>query len=302
MNILGQEDMSPSTLGVFRCGSLLACIAVGIQQFVPLWFLGPQSLPFLHLPMISLVMQFTGGTIAADRMNGIFALAMLLYPLALAMFAAAFWRRTNPSLELPVPINAGLLSAQILLGLLINAELLYIVAAEFALVLARRQALTWLCVQAIVYVALQLSRLLYIHAVPLICNVSGADIAVMTAGQWAAAIWLHIVMGLAFQAMAFGVGYLAAAERRRRIKIAAAHAQLLATRHLLADAVSAAERVRIARELHDAIGHQLTAMHLHLDLARRQSDGQAAESLQASHELAQRLLTEVRKVVSAERA
>jgi signal transduction histidine kinase len=67
------------------------------------------------------------------------------------------------------------------------------------------------------------------------------------------------------------------------------------------DKAGALERARIARDLHDAIGHHLTAMTLHLDLAKRQSAGKVTELLQAAHALAQRLLAEVRKVVSAER-
>lgn len=59
----------------------------------------------------------------------------------------ALWVWTNPLLRLPASINAFLLAAQILLGLLVNPELLYVVAAELALVLAFRPAMAWLGVR-----------------------------------------------------------------------------------------------------------------------------------------------------------
>lgn len=302
-NQQAQARLSPSTIKVFRYGALLVCMSIGVQQLVPLWFIGPLSLPYLHLPLISLVMQFAGSSTAvAGGLNAAFALVMALYLLALVIFVAAFWIRTNPLRNTRPLIDTGLLAAQILLALLINAELLYIVAAELALLLALRPALVWLGLQAAMYTALHLTRLLHIDSTPLVCNVIGADVTPMSADQRLIEIGLNIVTGLAFQAIAFGVGYLAAAEQRRRARIAAAHAELLGTRQLLADAVRTSERVRIARDLHDAIGHHLTAINLHLDLAKRQAGNPVAESLEAAHGLALRLLAEVRKVVSTERA
>jgi len=62
-----------------------------------------------------------------------------------------------------------------------------------------------------------------------------------------------------------------------------------------------AERLRIARDLHDSVGHHLTALNLHLDLALRQSAAPAPASLQTARELSSALLAEVRAVVSTER-
>ncbi|HWW05946.1 sensor histidine kinase [Collimonas sp.] len=295
--------LKPSTLAIFRTASLLACLAIGVQQFVPLWFVGVPSLPFLHYPLVSLVMQFSGtdGMLASDRLDATFRLLFVLYLLSLTGFTAAFWMRTKPSINRSALSNAGLLSAQIVLGLLINDELLFIVAAEYALIQPLRPGLLWLCAQMMAYTALNLSHLLHIGDTLLICNVSGTDVTPLSPHQRAVHIGLDIAMGVAFQAMAFCIGYLAAAEHRRRIKLAVAHAELLATQQLLGGAVSASERMRIARDLHDAIGHHLTAINLHLDLATRQAGGQAPEPVQTSRELAQRLLAEVRALVSVER-
>jgi signal transduction histidine kinase len=297
------EDLNPSALAVFRYGSLLVCIALGVQLLVQLHLFGPPALPYQHFPLLSLVMWIAGGgaAVAANRLDGIFKLVVVLYVLAPAVFAMAFWVRTDPLRKAPALIDAGLLGGQILLGLLINPELLYIVAAELALMLALRPASAWLGIQAATYIAWHLPRLIHGPGTFLICNVRSADITPLPVDQQMVVSGLNIVMGLVFQAAAFGIGYLAATERRRRIDIAATHAELLATRQLLGDAVRTAERVRIARDLHDAIGHHLTAIHLHLDLAKRQSGTPVAEPLEAAYALAQQLLAEVRRVVSTER-
>lgn len=103
--------------------------------------------------------------------------------------------------------------------------------------------------------------------------------------------------------LAFAFSWLVRKDREVRLKLAASHAQLQATQALLGDTVRASERMRIARDLHDSIGHHLTALNLHLDLALRQADASvgACASLQTSRELAHGLLSEVRGVVGIER-
>lgn len=97
------------------------------------------------------------------------------------------------------------------------------------------------------------------------------------------------------------LAWLVRQERRARTGLAAANAQLRATQSLLADTVRSSERLRIARDLHDAVGHHLTALKLHLDLATRQAAGQPLPALAVANELTHSLLAEVRSVVSAER-
>ena len=70
---------------------------------------------------------------------------------------------------------------------------------------------------------------------------------------------------------------------------------------MLADTVRAGERTRIARDLHDAVGHHLSALNLHLDLALRQVQPEVPEALHTSRELGRALLSEVRAVVNSER-
>ncbi|MBS3895710.1 sensor histidine kinase [Silanimonas sp.] len=87
-----------------------------------------------------------------------------------------------------------------------------------------------------------------------------------------------------------------AREEQRRL-----NAELRATRSLLADSARVGERLRISRELHDLLGHHLTALSLNLEVAGHLSEGRAQEHVRQAHTLARLLLTDVREAVSAMR-
>ncbi|MDQ3617807.1 MAG: sensor histidine kinase [Pseudomonadota bacterium] len=84
-----------------------------------------------------------------------------------------------------------------------------------------------------------------------------------------------------------------AREDQRRL-----NAELRATRALLADSARVNERTRISRELHDLLGHHLTALSLNLEVAGHLSQGRVKEHVQQAHTLARLLLTDVREAVS----
>jgi len=87
-----------------------------------------------------------------------------------------------------------------------------------------------------------------------------------------------------------------AREEQRRL-----NAELRATRSLLADSARVGERLRISRELHDLLGHHLTALSLNLEVAGHLTDGKAQDHVRQAHTLARLLLTDVREAVSAMR-
>ena len=84
-----------------------------------------------------------------------------------------------------------------------------------------------------------------------------------------------------------------AREEQRRL-----NAELRATRVLLAESARVNERTRISRELHDLLGHHLTALSLKLEVAGHLSVGRVKEHVQQAHTLARLLLTDVREAVS----
>ncbi|MEM7277402.1 MAG: histidine kinase, partial [Pseudomonadota bacterium] len=75
--------------------------------------------------------------------------------------------------------------------------------------------------------------------------------------------------------------------------------ELLATQHLLSEASRQSERTRIARDLHDVVGHHLTALTINLQLAERLSSGEAKEKIERCHSISKLLLSDVRSAVSA---
>jgi signal transduction histidine kinase len=97
---------------------------------------------------------------------------------------------------------------------------------------------------------------------------------------------------------AFMSGVVALRQHAARDELRKVNSELRATQALLAENTRIAERVRIARELHDLVGHHLTALTLNLEVATHLVDGKALEHVQQAHSLAKLLLVDVREVVS----
>ncbi|MDX1677138.1 histidine kinase dimerization/phosphoacceptor domain-containing protein, partial [Arsukibacterium sp.] len=68
------------------------------------------------------------------------------------------------------------------------------------------------------------------------------------------------------------------------------HQQLLATQQLLQAASRQSERTRIARNLHDLVGHHLTALTIQLQVASHLTAGEAKKQVDNCHQLAKLLL------------
>lgn len=74
--------------------------------------------------------------------------------------------------------------------------------------------------------------------------------------------------------------------------------EFLATQKLLSQASKQAQRVRITRNIHDLLGHHLTALTINLQVASRITQGDAKEKVESFHVLAKLLPSDVRKAVS----
>ena len=217
-----------------------------------------------------------------------FRVHLVLRLILVAIFAGALWVRTSPSIRRTPSDDAQLLWVQLLIALAGPTELVHVLAAELAIVLPRRVAWQWLVALVVADVAVK---------VPYLLGIIG-DLNLPTHPRRVA---MCIAWDSVLHPVFFGMGLLFAAERRGRAKLARAHAELLATQQLLADTIRAAERARIARDLHDALGHHLTALNLHLDLAERHAGSGETGSLRISRDLAKSLLAEVRTTVNAQR-
>lgn len=283
--------MKRSVDNIFRIVGLMTCIGLVLMEAVQFWGYWNLLLVPYHLP-IGTLLEFLSKSLVGPMGADWKIFASLLYLCILlssgVIFSIAFWLRTGPSQRTAGWIVAGLLSTQIVIGLLVNPELLVLVAVELCLILPLRRAFIWFSAIVGIYVAITLMYLIgvgYIRQIP--------DTAARVS---------KLFLNLGLQGVFFVIGYLAAEEKRRRIKLAAGHAELLATQLLLGDAVRSSERARIAHDVHEALGNHLTALNLQLELAMREAGGGAIESVKTARELARHLLADVRNVVSVERA
>jgi signal transduction histidine kinase len=103
---------------------------------------------------------------------------------------------------------------------------------------------------------------------------------------------------VAFQLFAYFAVRIAHREALARQALAEAHAELKVTSGLLDLSSRTEERLRIARDLHDLLGHHLTALSLNLEVASHLAGGEAKASVEKSQAITKDLLADVRAVVS----
>jgi len=99
------------------------------------------------------------------------------------------------------------------------------------------------------------------------------------------------------QIFAFSTMEITLREQKARESLTAINQELLATRFLLKESSQRKERLRISRDLHDVIGHQLTALSLNLEVAKHKVPDEFKPLLQQNLTQAKVLLTDVRNVV-----
>ncbi len=107
------------------------------------------------------------------------------------------------------------------------------------------------------------------------------------------------LLNVGFQIFAALCAHYAHSAGQARDRLALVNADLLATRALLAESARDAERLRVARELHDVAGHKLTAMTLNLRTLAADPQLAGREEVRVSQRLARELLGDIRGVVQA---
>jgi signal transduction histidine kinase len=120
--------------------------------------------------------------------------------------------------------------------------------------------------------------------------------------RWVELSWLEALMQsllyAGFSGFVFVTSLVARQQAQAREEQRRLNAELRATRALLAESARVNERTRISRELHDLLGHHLTALSLNLEVAGHLVEGKAQEHVNQAHTLAKLLLSDVREVVS----
>lgn len=128
---------------------------------------------------------------------------------------------------------------------------------------------------------------------------------VVTVWSFKSALEITEILGAysTFSAFALLVYWLQLREREARSALAQANVELVGARSLLVEGVLQAERLRISRELHDNLGHQLTALRLQLELAGRRDDPSDTRSaVVQAQALSRDAMADLRRVVSATQA
>lgn len=93
------------------------------------------------------------------------------------------------------------------------------------------------------------------------------------------------------------MAYCNIAEWQAHQETTTAHAQLRATQQLLSQAVARNERTRIARDIHDQMGHHLVALTIQLQILERKLPEGMLQELHQIQDLAKELFSDVRTTV-----
>jgi two-component system sensor histidine kinase DesK len=220
----------------------------------------------------------------------------LVLSLTLLIFTSwSLWRLAQPQhIDQPPPRVLAWLLGLDLLAFAVTPGLAFLVTVLAGLLLRARWALAFAAMQVLLAVGLHL--LLPSEAQRLEAEQIGWVPALFTQGLWMVA--LH--------GLGFGLGRLSAAQAEKRRWMQAMLAERLSADELHDEQLRYGERLELARELHDLMGHHLTALNLQLQLgqallAREQSEGAAAQ-LEKARGVAELLLADVRQAVSAQRA
>lgn len=127
--------------------------------------------------------------------------------------------------------------------------------------------------------------------------ISGVLVALLPGAGWVFGL-VQVIVTLALMMFVYLASLLALNQVHARDELRRLNSELRATQALLAENTRIAERVRIARELHDLIGHHLTALSLNLEVASHLTGGKAREHTDQAASIARLLLSDVREVVS----
>lgn len=204
----------------------------------------------------------------------------LLWLVAFVGFGVAYSRNAIAEDDGSVPV----LAFQALAGLIavgtshtgVDGALLAIVAAQAPELLPQRRAVLWVAAQSVALVLVYLCLHSFAHAL------------------------IQGLIFIGFQGFTLASAVVMVREAQARRELARLHAELQSTQVLLAAREREGERLRIARELHDSLGHHLTALSLNLEAAAYTAkDTPSAEHLRRAREATRTLLSEVRETVSA---
>ena len=207
-----------------------------------------------------------------------FPLACLLTVIQVALFVALLTAKESRAHHLIFWCEA-----------LIIAVLLFLIAASFIVILT----VVWL-VQAVELYGPRRAMALLLASLALF---TAAQLMHFGLDEGFNILISSMLYGL-LQFFAVSVVQRFISEREQKERVAELNRELIATRQLLSESAAQSERLRIARDLHDILGHHMTALILNLEVASHGVDGEAKEQVVQSLALAKLLLGDLRSTVS----
>ncbi|MCY7313361.1 MAG: sensor histidine kinase [Pseudoxanthomonas sp.] len=251
---------------LLRAAGLYTWALVGIPIILNIWFLPPSR--------------------GVDELGGA-DVNVPMTVVAYLAFGVCYWlatgslglRRSRAGSQVNFVLLLVLTTAAVAVGYYtqtgLSAMLLLVLAGVLPWILSLRAAVAWLLVA---------------H-VPLVPSFMASGFSF-----WDALFQSTFYVG--FSAFVLVTAYVARQQTEAREEQRRLNAELRATRMLLAESARVNERTRISRELHDLLGHHLTALSLNLEVASHLTEGRAQEHVKQAHTLARLLLTDVREAVS----
>jgi signal transduction histidine kinase len=197
------------------------------------------------------------------------------------VFGALFWistsrmqRYSNFSVALLVAESSTALLMSWLQPNSYEGFLLIIIAWQLALSVSQKVATIWVIVQTAALIAI---------------------IAPSSPRGWVLA---YAATCFAFKTFTYVIVVFARRETEARAQQQRINAELIATREVLIENSRSYERLRISRDLHDSLGHQLTALAIHLEVALNQPRPAEVEvHVWKAQSIAKNMLQDVRDVV-----
>lgn len=248
---------------LLRYAGLFTWVVLGIPLFVFTWYLGPEEGDLSLGPAPR----------AAVAVGAYLAFGLIYWRITRTLGHRQQRLRDLLLLAL-LTFSAILVSAETGTGL--GAILMMVIAGVIPWMVPVRVGVAWLIVQ-------------HVALIPVFVRFEGFTLGIAV---------LQAMTYVGYSSFAMVIGLIAMQQAQAREEQRRLNAELRATRALLAESSRMSERVRISRELHDLLGHHLTALSLNLEVAGHLTEGKAQEHVRQSHTLAKLLLTDVREAVS----